>query len=110
MIVTPVVCVCMCVTVWYPIIVCNLMCVLQDWTQWEALGPGLCACVSSLYNSGSRKGMGGRGANSYPTVQFILQDRRREAVLCVEKTGHTQWKRPRMKFVCVRCTMERHKI
>lgn len=45
MIVTPVVCV---LTVWYPMVVCNLVCVLQDWTQWEALGPGLCVCVSVL--------------------------------------------------------------
>ena len=59
-----------CVTVWYPMVVCNLVCVLQDWTQWEALGPGLCVCVcvcqSCLYNSGSQKGTGGGLTNLYP--------------------------------------------
>ena len=114
------VCVWLCGILWWVVILCVYYKVGHSG---KPLDQG-CACVSSLYNSGSRKGTGGRGANSYPTVQFILQDRRRGEGLgtrlcvcvcvcvCVEKTGRdpgwslsvydVQWKgtRPDVQAVC----------
>ena len=80
-----------CVTVWYPMVVCNLVCVLQDWTQWEALGPGLCvcACVNLVCTTVIS------GLHHCPRLK------RRPVCETYKLLGKnwTQWKRPRKKFV-----------